>query len=88
MSGAPDVEGTAPLLPVRAEVWGATDADVERAVDNAKTPPSRRAWDFTRIERLQGAKCPIDARNADPRSLAAEAGYGWAYAVYAVRADG
>lgn len=88
MTGAPDRRRSAALLPVRAEVWGATPNDVQMAVANAKNVPSRRQWDFTQIDELAGPACPIDARNPPPHSLASDAGYGWAYAVYPVRADG
>lgn len=88
MSSAIDIDGAAACLPVRAEVWGATPRDVQKAVDSATSAPSRRGWDFTRIDELAGAQCPIDASKPAPRSLAVEAGSGWAYAVYPVRADG
>lgn len=88
MTDMPNAHRAAALLPVRAEVWGATPHDVQTAVASAKNVPSRRQWDFTRIDELAGSACPIDARNPAPHSLAADSGHGWAYAVYPVRADG
>lgn len=65
---------------MRLRVWGETDADVRHAEFKAADRPSRRGWEFTDVERLGGVPCPIDVR--DPGAVAADRGYGWAYAVY------
>lgn len=70
---------------VRLRVWGVTDADAEHAVDKAGLPPSRRGWDFADVQRVDGARCPIDVN--DPKTIAADAGERWAYAVYPAAVD-
>lgn len=60
--------------------WGLTKADQDRAVYRAGQGHSRNAWEFVETERLTGEVCPLNLR--DGRSIAADAGYGWAYVVY------
>lgn len=67
---------------VRLLVWGPTTADQERAIHRASQGQSRNAWTFVEIERLTGTQCPINTRDPDPKSIAADAGYGWAYIIY------
>ncbi len=67
---------------VLLQAWGVTDADVDRAVDEAGLPPSRTDWEFE-VERLTSGCCPLDMR--DPKALAEGAGYGWAYVAYPAR---
>jgi hypothetical protein len=64
---------------VLLRAWGVTDADVEYAVQMASWPSSRRGWDFA-VERLTSASCPLNVE--DPKSIAGEADYGWAYVAY------
>jgi hypothetical protein len=71
---------------VRVLAWGLTKEDAETAVRVAGFGPSRAAWDFTRIDWVTDGACPIDIR--DPKVIAADAGSGWAYAVYPGDADG
>jgi len=73
-------------LPVRALLWGRTDADLWRALSHAQGAPSRGAWEFVTEQQqtLTSPTCPLNLE--DPRALAAEQGYGWAYVV--LRADG
>lgn len=68
-------------MKVRLRVWGFTAADVLHAIDAAGAGPGRAAWEFD-VERLDGAVCPLDVR--DPKVLAADAGYHWAYCAYPV----
>lgn len=68
------------VIPVRAKLWGETEADQERALDCARRSPWRNGWDFVEVERRDGSTCPLDLK--DPKALAAEQGYGWAYVVY------
>ena len=76
---------TGPLrTAVRVLAWGATQADIEHALYKASQGPSRNAWDFAEVERLIGIPCPIDVRDPDPKTIATDAGYHWAYAVYPV----
>lgn len=70
----------ADTIDVRLVVWGATEADQERAVDRAGQGWSRKAWEFVETERLTGYVCPLNLR--DGSSIAADADYGWAYVVY------
>lgn len=72
-------------VPVRLLAWGESEADIQKAVDHAGHEPSRSRWQFTEIERVTGTPCPINVRSPRPAVLAADAGYGWAYEVYAVR---
>lgn len=70
-------------LPVRLVAWGASESDVERAINEAGSGWSRKSWEITSIERLTGVPCPLP--QYDPKSLASGAGYDWAYAAF--RAD-
>lgn len=70
-------------MPVRVLAWGAAPADVEGALRRAGQGFGRSGWQFAEVERLQGTPCPIDTR--DPMTIAAEAGFDWAYAVYPLR---
>jgi len=69
-----------PRVPVRLVAWGVTDADVEHAIDRAEVGPGRYAWEFVETERLGDLPCPLAPD--DPRALAQEAGYHWAYVAY------
>ena len=73
-----------PRTAMRVLAWGVTQADIEHALDKASQGPSRNAWDFAEVERLTGIPCPIDVRNPDPTTIATDAGYHWAYAVYSL----
>lgn len=73
----------ADTIDVRLLVWGATDADQERAVHRAGQGPSRNAWEFVETERVAGRVCPFNLR--DGKSIAADEGSGWAYIVYPAR---
>lgn len=64
---------------VRLLVWAVTDRDAQEAVCQAGARPSRAGWMFA-VERVGGARCPIDV--TDPGSIAAEVGDRWVYAVY------
>jgi hypothetical protein len=70
----------APTVPVRAQLWGVTEADIDYALRKAKAGEFRRTWEFATIERLSGIPCPLDMH--DPKAIAAEQGYHWAYVVY------
>jgi hypothetical protein len=59
-----------------------TKADQEHAVYKASQGASRTGWEFVATERHDGTRCPFDTRDPDPKSIAAESGYHWAYAVY------
>jgi hypothetical protein len=69
----------APRVPVRLLAWGVTDADVEHAIHRAEIGPGRAEWAFA-VERLREIPCRLDL--SDPKALAAEAGYHWAYVAY------
>jgi hypothetical protein len=74
-------------IAVRVSAWGVTQADVEHALYKAEMQPARNGWEFAEPERLTGMPCPIDVRNPDPTTIAADAGYHWAYAVHVLTAD-
>lgn len=63
---------------MRLLAWGVTEADQERAIHRAGQSPSRNRWDFE-IERASGTTCPLNLD--DPKALASERGYHWAYIV-------
>lgn len=67
-------------IQVCANVWGETEADQGQALDHAQRAPSRNTWDFVEVDRRTGGTCPLNLK--DPRALAADQGYGWAYVVY------
>lgn len=64
---------------VRAVLWGKTDADLWRALDHATRAPARNSWQFVAEERVTSATCTLDLK--DPKALAADQGYDWAYLV-------
>ncbi len=64
---------------VRLRAWGASEADVVRAVRAAGQSPSRNGWEFVDVERLESPTCPLDVRANGGGVIAADAGYGWAY---------
>jgi hypothetical protein len=70
-------------IDVRLLVWGLTEADQEGAVDRAGQGWSRKAWEFVETERLASDVCPLNLKDA--KSIAADAGKGWAYIVYPAR---
>lgn len=65
---------------VRVLAWGESATAVECAVSLAGWGPSRQRWRFATIERFESAQCPLNMQ--DPKMIAADAGQGWAYAVY------
>lgn len=65
---------------VRVLAWGVSAQDVDQAVRRAGAGPSRRGWQFEHVERIESDACPLDVQ--DPKTIAADAGQGWAYAVY------
>lgn len=67
-------------MPVRVRAWGLTDEEAEAAVKRSVQGWGRSGWEIAVVERLTGAPCPLDVN--DPRALAAQADFGWAYAVY------
>lgn len=67
-------------VPVRARLWGLTDADRKRAFDHAQRSPWRNGWDFVEVDDNSDDTCPLNLK--DPKALAAQQGYGWAYVVY------
>jgi hypothetical protein len=67
-------------VPVRVLAWGVTEADIDSALARAGQGWARNTWQFAQVERLTGTPCPIDVK--DPKSIAADAGFDWAYAVY------
>jgi hypothetical protein len=69
-------------IAVHVLAWGVTQADIEHALYKAGQGPSRNAWEFAEVERLTGIPCPIDVRDPAPTTIATDAGYHWAYAVY------
>lgn len=85
-----DTQAAEQVVPERVSmllrVWGTTAARIEYAIRHAGQRPSRNAWDFATIERLTGPTCLINVRNPDRDALAAEQGFGWAYAVYRIGA--
>jgi hypothetical protein len=70
------------MIRLRLIVWGVTVADQEHAIYRAGLGSSRVAWEFVSTERHCGTTCPIDIRNPDPRSIAVDRDYHWAYVVY------
>lgn len=74
-------------IPVRALLWGKTDADLWRALDRAQRSPSRTAWEFVAEQQqaLTSPTCPLNLH--DPKALAAEQGYGWAYLILHASAE-
>jgi hypothetical protein len=71
-------------LAVRLFVWGENDADQEHAIRKAGYGGGRTRWQFVTIERHSGTESPIYIE--DPKTIAAEAGPRWAYAVYPAEA--
>lgn len=67
---------------VRLHLWGATDDDVKGAAQNVHHHPDYYRWEIgATLEDV--ARCTTIRPN-DPRALAQRAGYGWAWAIYAV----
>lgn len=72
--------------PVRVAAWGLTPAHVGVAVDEMGLRPTRPSWSIAVFESKTGLPCPL---NLDDKALiAAQAGDGWAYAVYPAAVDG
>ncbi len=72
-------------IPMRVHAWGKTEADVERALNNTGHSRWRSTWRIIETTRLIGPVCPLNMR--DGNAVAADAGRGWAYVVYPVRAE-
>lgn len=71
--------GTVRRLRVRVLLWGRTDQDAERALEDAQRSPSRNGWEFVAEERSVSATCTLDLEQ--PGALAAGRDYGRAYVV-------
>lgn len=76
-----------PTVPVRATLWGETEADVHQAEANAKQGRWRAGWRFVKPVVHIGGACPFSVRDPSPLALAVDAGYGWAYEVRPYRED-